>query len=111
MSVLNRKDVNIINPPESGESFFYNLTSGGNITINVPDGKTVCYFVPTESTNVFYTYSKDDSNPAIPATATTSNGVINSHLLPNALNVSYITKIRLAAQAATSIYIEFRDRV
>ena len=111
MSVINRQDTNVINPPDQGESFFHDIGSGANKIIEVPAGKNVCYFVITASTSVFYTYSRDENDPPVPATAPTSDGVINSHLLPNALNVSNITKLRIAPQAETTIYFEFREEV
>ena len=59
MSVVGRKDLNVINPPDSGESFFYSLSASDTLILDIPAGKTICYFVPFSSTNIFYTYSKD----------------------------------------------------
>ena len=111
MSVTNRKDINVIDPPDAGESFFYEINAGESLIVDIPAGKEICYFVPTSSTNTFYTYSKDETDPPAPAIAVTSDGVINSHLLPNALNVSAMTKIRISPQATTAIYLEFREGV
>ena len=111
MSVTNRQDINVIDPPDDGESFFYEINAGESLIVDIPAGKRVCYFVPTSSTNTFYTYSQDENDPPAPAIAVASDGVINSHLLPNALNVSAMTKIRISPQATTAIYLEFRERV
>ena len=103
MSVVGRKDLNVINPPDSGESFFYSLSASDTLILDIPAGKTICYFVPFSSTNIFYTYSKDTTDPPLPDIATADDGIINSHLLPNALVVGVMTKIRLAPLADVDI--------